>query len=88
MLQAVHLFMEVHTHQRHIVSMPMAMAQHAASSFEDNAEYGYGMNLGVAQVREKLQGLPQIYQQKGKPELKDLSPSGMLTRMMLKTIEL
>ena len=29
----------------------------ANSLFEDNAEYGYGMHLGVKQIREKLADL-------------------------------
>ncbi len=45
----------------------------ASSLFEDNAEYGYGMNLGVEQVREKITRFASAYQSEGKSQdLKDL----------------
>ena len=45
----------------------------ASSLFEDNAEYGYGMNLGVEQIREKIARYSVQYQTEGKSQdLKDL----------------
>lgn len=45
----------------------------ASSLFEDNAEYGYGMHLGVEQIREKISRFASAYQSEGKSQdLKDL----------------
>ncbi|MBI6873778.1 pyruvate:ferredoxin (flavodoxin) oxidoreductase [Clostridium aciditolerans] len=44
----------------------------ANSLFEDNAEYGYGMYLGVKQIREKIADLMKIYVlADGKEEIKE-----------------
>lgn len=43
----------------------------ANSLFEDNAEYGYGMYLGVRQIREKLADLMQQGLRQGVPEAVD-----------------
>ena len=40
----------------------------ANSLFEDNAEYGYGMNLGVEQQRTRIADLAQIYIKEGSSE--------------------
>ncbi len=45
----------------------------ANSLFEDNAEYGFGMNLGVNQMRQRIIDLASVYQSEGKSsELKAL----------------
>lgn len=45
----------------------------ANSLFEDNAEYGYGMYLGVKQIREKIADLMKIYVlADGKEEIKEV----------------
>lgn len=45
----------------------------ASSLFEDNAEYGYGMGLGIEQIREKISRYAVQYQSEGKcQDLKDL----------------
>jgi len=45
----------------------------ANSLFEDNAEYGYGMNLGVEHLRSRIADLAQMYIQEGSSgELKSL----------------
>ncbi len=45
----------------------------ANSLFEDNAEYGFGMNLGVNQMRQRIVDLAALYQSEGgSSELKAL----------------
>ncbi len=45
----------------------------ANSLFEDNAEYGFGMNLGVEQMRNRIADLTDIYNSEGSSsELKSL----------------
>ncbi len=45
----------------------------ANSLFEDNAEYGFGMNLGVTQMRQRIADLVDVYQTEGSSsELKSL----------------
>jgi len=45
----------------------------ANSLFEDNAEYGFGMNLGVSHMRQRIEDLAVVYQSEGKSaELKSL----------------
>ena len=39
----------------------------ANSLFEDNAEYGFGMFLGVNQIRERIADLMQMYLEQGEP---------------------
>ncbi|MBN1532759.1 MAG: pyruvate:ferredoxin (flavodoxin) oxidoreductase, partial [Spirochaetes bacterium] len=39
----------------------------ASSLFEDNAEYGYGMYLGIEQMKERIEGIMDRWSQSGAP---------------------